>query len=381
MTTPTIIILVGITGDLSKRKLLPAIAALKEKDMLPEQFRLVGVTRKSGVVVEGAEMFQMDLDSAADYGRLKEHLESIEKEWGTPAQRLFYLSVAPTVSLPIIEQLDAAGLSKIVNTKLLLEKPFGTDQENGTMLVHNIGNYFVSEQVYRIDHYLAKQSVRNLTQQHIEKEGLEKIEVVAFEKIALEGRADFYEQTGALRDFIQSHLLEVLATMLAVTPSAAVLAAPTAAQAVNPRLKVLQQLFVPPFGPLSEYVKRAQYEGYREDAHNPDSMTETFVSVTLQSSDPALREVSMTLKTGKALERKVTEIRLSYKNGNNDAIMPLDDQHNAYEHVFADAMAGNKEFFVSPEEVLENWRIVAAIQEAWKQSTTDLFFYKQGSGM
>jgi glucose-6-phosphate 1-dehydrogenase len=377
ITQPTIIVLFGITGDLSKRKLLPAIAQLREQGELPEKFKLVGVTRREGVEIEGVETFKMDLGSPADYGTLKIRLEEIEKEFCVPAQRLFYMAVAPTVLLPIIEQLDAAGLSKVVNTKLLIEKPFGTDQENGAMLVHNINNYFVSEQVYRIDHYLAKDSVRELAKKHVEKAGLKKIEIIASESIAIEGRSDFYEQTGALRDFIQSHLLEVLATTLIDLPKETTPAPGLPPYGPEARLKVLQQLAVQ--DPIASFVKRGQYKGYREDTGNKDSMTETFVSVQLQSSDPLLKDVSIELKTGKALDKKLTEVRLFYTSATT--IYSLDDKKNAYEGVFLDAIMGEKTFFISPEEVLEDWRIVAPIQEAWKQTSNDLVIYTQGENI
>ncbi len=367
-TKPTILILVGITGDLSKRKLLPAIDSLKEKGLLPAQFKLLGITRREGVNIPGAETFKMDLDATPDYMKLKERLEAIEKEFGVPAQRLFYLSVAPTVSMPIIEQLDMSGLSKVVNTKLLLEKPFGIDQANGEMLVHNIENFFTSEQVYRIDHYLQKDSVRALLVKpsfaKLTSGTVERIEIVASEKIGIEGRGDFYEQTGALRDFIQSHLLEV------------------AAMAIHPteRLQALKSFFIPTDKPIAEYVKRGQYKGYREAVKNPDSVVETFVSVILQSHNLLLEGLTIVLKTGKELDKKNTDITIFYKDGTKE-IISLNDTHNAYENVFEDAMNDNKTFFVSKEEVLENWRIITPIQEAWKKNSSDLFFYEEGSSM
>jgi len=364
ITKPTILILVGITGDLAKRKLLPAIEGLQEKGLLPEQFKLVGVTRR-----DDPELFKMDLDNADDYLRLKEYLENIEKEWPSSAkatagegfQRLFYLSVAPTVSMPIIEHLGKAGLVT-PDTKLMLEKPFGTDLENGTELIENISKYFSDEQVYRIDHYLAKDSVRALASQQIALHDLKEIEVFASEKIGIEGRGDFYEQTGALRDFIQSHLLEVAA--MVISP--------------NNRLAALKNFFIP--DAVTDNVKRGQYIGYREAVEKPDSVVETFVSVSLQSHDPALSGISMTLKSGKALDKKSTDISIFYKDETTEVIS-LNDASNAYENVFEDAMNGNKEFFVTKEEVLENWRIIAPIQEAWTADDSDLILYEQGSSM
>lgn len=351
---PTILILVGITGDLSKRKLLLALDGLKQKGLLPQQFKLVGVTRR-----DDPELFKMDLDNAADYERLKEYLESIEKEWGSTAQRLFYLSVAPTVSMPIIKLLGETELSNIAGTKLLVEKPFGTDSQSGQQIIADISKYFSDEQVYRVDHYLQKDSVRDLAAHTIDVSAIKTLEVFAREHIGIEGRGDFYEQTGALRDFVQSHLLEV------------------AAMAINPhdRLEVLKQLYVD-----MEQVQRGQYKGYREAVGNPESVVETFVSVAVQSHDPALSELVIVLKTGKALDRKSTDITILYKDGAT-RVISLNDTHNAYENVFEDAMKGDKTFFVSKEEVLENWRIITPIQESWKTTNSDLIFYEQGATM
>ncbi|MES2225163.1 MAG: hypothetical protein V4478_04230 [Patescibacteria group bacterium] len=357
MNTPTILVLVGITGDLSKRKLVPAIESLKEKGQLPEQFELVGVTRKDSPL-----LFKMDLDKSEDYARLAEHLEKIESRWRMPAQRLFYLSVAPTVSLPIIKHLGESGLSAIPQTKLLLEKPFGLDLKSAEAFIEGISEHFSEEQVYRIDHYLAKDTVRALSRLNIEKESVRQIKVSASEAIGIEGRAGFYEQTGALRDFIQSHLLEV------------------AAMIINPlhRLQALKNLFVPTDKEIPLYVQRGQYEGYREAVENPGSTVETKVSVSLRSHDPVLEGTEIVVETGKALSKKSTDIAISYKDGASHVIS-LNDSTNAYENVFTDAIAGDSEYFISKEEVLETWRILAPIQEYWKEHDEDLAVYEEGS--
>ncbi|MDB5254919.1 MAG: zwf, glucose-6-phosphate 1-dehydrogenase [Candidatus Nomurabacteria bacterium] len=336
---PTIIILIGITGDLSKRKLLPAIESLRNKGVLPEQFELVGVTRSEN----SQGYFQMDLENPEDYQRLAQHLEAIETMWGVSAQRLFYLSVAPTVSNPIIAHLETSGLASVANTKLLLEKPFALD----------IGTAFSEENIYRIDHYLAKTSVRTLPV--LDLSHVERIEVEAVEAIGIEGRGHFYEQTGALRDFVQSHLLEV------------------AAQAILPanRPEALRE-FSETIG-----VRRGQYNGYREAVQNPESNTETFVSILLQSTGPSFKG-EVLLKTGKAMDAKRTNISVFYTDGASQ-VFSLHDTDNAYEKVFIEAMQGKKEFFIVQEEVAETIRIVQPIEEAWAKDSEDLFFYEQGT--
>ncbi len=360
-TSPTIIILVGITGDLAQRKLLPAIESLGKKELLPEHFKVVGITRRD----DQPDLFKMDLEDAAEYERLAKYLESIEKEWSTPAQRLFYLSVPPTVASPIIEQLGKSGLAKMPQTKVLLEKPFGIDLADAKALISHIDTYFNEDQVYRIDHYLAKKPVRALVDSTLDLATIEKIQVTALETLTIEKRAEFYEQTGALRDFA-SHLLE------------------TAALALHPinRLELLKECSVIP-----ESVKRGQYNGYREAVGNPTSVVETFVSLTLQSSGPIFTG-TIEVKTGKALKEKKTDLTIFYKDGATNVIALHDPslrsgqaREHSYETVFLDVIAGHHEFFISAEEVLETWRIIAPVQAAWQQSGDDLFMYEQGSAL
>jgi len=349
---PTILVLVGITGDLARRKLLPAIEGLRAAGALPEKFELVGITRR-----ENANgYFVMNHDDPQSYTDLAAHLENIEKKWGEPAQRLFYLSVAPSVSLSIITHLGESGLSHLPNTKLLVEKPFGTNYEDAAYTIEEINKHFAPEQQYRVDHYLAKGSVRALAAQAHALSNVSHIDILASEALSIEGRTHFYEQTGALRDLIQSHLLEV------------------AAVAINPtdRLAALKGLSVRP-----EISIRGQYNGYRTEAGNPDSATETFASILLESKN-AVFNGTVRLTTGKALAEKRTELQFMNADGTTKSI-DLSDSHNAYEHVFADAMAGDHTWFVSPDEALEDWRIVKPVQEAWSGDESGLKTYVPGT--
>jgi len=253
--------------------------------------------------------------------------------------------------------LGNAGLAAIPDTKLLLEKPFGLDSDTAEKFIMTIDQYFSEEQVYRIDHYLAKESVRELSKKGVDIDALERVEITASEKIGIEGRGSFYEQTGALRDFIQSHLLQVAAMVLSP----------------GDRLRSLEQFDVS----MAE-VKRGQYIGYRDVVENQHSAVETYVSVTLRSRDPQLNDVTILLQSGKAMSEKSTDVSFLYKDGGFE-IVSLDDTTNAYEQVFLDAMNDNKTFFVSKNEVLETWRIVSPIQYAWQQNSDDLMFYEQGS--
>ena len=430
--TPTILIIIGVTGDLSKRKLLPAIGDMAAAGVLPKQFRIIGITRQRTVtlsdILEGVRnaklirenmtVFPMSLEDAADYERLHLYLHTIDHSWGTATQRLWYLAVPPTTAWPIIEQLARSGFSRLPNTKLLLEKPFGVDRASAEELVAHVERSFTAQQVYRIDHYLAKETVQNIVvfrqdnslfEQAWNRDAIERIDILASETIGIEGRIAFYEQTGALRDLVQSHLLQLAAlTLMTLPPDRELGRIPEA------RRTLLGTLTVDPGS-----VRRGQYADYRTEVANPVSMVETFVSFTLFSTDPRWRGVPITLTTGKALSEKRTDIVVTYRRGSapqpnrltlrlqpNEGVelcffakrpgydrtierVPLEFTYadhfdalpDAYEHVFLDALRGDHTLFTSGGEVLESWRIVDAVRKAWELSTETLMVYPQGASL
>jgi glucose-6-phosphate 1-dehydrogenase len=433
---PTILIIIGITGDLSRRKLLPAIEAIVAAHAAPEQLRIVGITRQAVTatdVLAGAAgeypyltdnlaMYQMDVTKPDDYDSLKAYLTDVEAQFGGPAQRLFYLSVPPQVSQPIVGLLGSSGLAAVPDTKLLLEKPFGTDLQSATELVARTKAYFSETQIYRIDHYLAKEMAQNLIvfrggnplfRRTWNSDFIDSIEILATEQISIEGRAAFYEQTGALRDLVQSHLLQLAALTLMDTPQVGDLETVPAA-----RLAALRQLRLPQNTPLRQAVRRGQYTSYRDEVSNPHSVIETYVDVTLESTDPQWAGVPIRLITGKALAHKTTQICITYKKDHglesNMLVITLQpnegvelclwtkvpgyewrvEQHamhmafkdyftdmpEAYEQVLVDAMKSNRTLFTSSDEVLETWRILQPVQQAWAMSdAADLVSYEPGS--
>lgn len=432
---PTILIIIGVSGDLSKRKLLPAIGQIAMTGMTPDKFRIIGVTRQSGINLDSllaftsnkdylnknTELFEMDLESVDDYKRLEIHLNEIEKEFGSSTQYLFYLSVPPKISKSIIELIGKSGLAEKDNTKLLLEKPFGTDINSAEELVNDIDKYFKTEQVYRIDHYLAKETAQNiivfrngnsLFKKTWNKDFIDKIEVTVSEEIGIEGRANFYEQTGALRDLIQSHLLQLLALTLMDIPKDGHID-----EVPRLRHEALKQISISSNPSLSANVKRGQYKGYRDEVNNENSMTETFASIDLESSDIRWQGVKIKLTTGKALKDKFTEIKILYKKDHdhesNELILRLQPDEGisfsvwakrpgyehqvsrhalnfsfkdhytalpeAYEQVLYNAIIGDHSLFSSSEEVIETWRILDSLQKTWGTSTYDLIIYKKGS--
>lgn len=434
---PTILIIIGVTGDLARRKLLPSIAQMAAANVLPDNFRIIGVTRRPNIKIsdllskvnnpaylnDHIELLAMDITGATDYDLLGRRLKEIEKKFGSAAQRLFYLSVPPQVSSPIIELLGVSGLSKIPDTKLLLEKPFGVDLPSAIELVQHIDQYFFTEQIYRIDHFLAKDMAQNLIvfrgenslfRRTWNKDFIAAIEIIASETIGIEGRSVFYEQTGALRDLVQSHLLQLAALTLMDIPADS-----QTKEIPERRRRALSQLNIAADRPLPDSVKRGQYRGYQNEVNNNGSTVETFISLTLESSDSRWAGVPITLTTGKNLDKKFTGIRILYKKERDDEsneltlrLQPDDgvelclwakkpgyehevirhplkfafqDHYNnlpdAYEQVLFSAMNSDHSLFTSSAEVLESWRILDPIQKAWGMSNDDLLFYEPGNSI
>lgn len=414
----TKLVIFGITGDLAQRKLLPAVAHIVEEGRC-DDLQIIGVSRRE--VDQGqllgqyydrlnqlTSVFQMDLANQDDYYRLRDYINHQPDE-----QVLFYLSVPPDSSIQIVENLGRAGLNS-PSHKLLLEKPFGRDLASAHQMIDNTASYFNEDQVYRIDHYLAKEMAQNIVTfrasnaifAHLwSNRYIERIEVLALESIGIEGRAAFYEQTGALRDIAQGHLLQLLALTLLPIPDDL-----HWDNLPSLRLEALRSLL--PVDPSR--TVRAQYETYRDEVGNHESMVETFVSMELQSDDPRWQGVPMALTTGKALDRKKTEVRVHFRRMNdaqsnylvfhiqpNEGIAidlltkkPGYDQEvehqklsymyssdtrlpDAYEQVLVDAINSRKSLFATSEEVIRAWEILAPLQEAWN-GDMPLQFYPVG---
>lgn len=432
-TTPTILVIVGITGDLSRRYLLPSLEKIARAGALPKKFRIVGVTRQEMTaqeVLKGVkgpttflenhlDMCRVDLTKLEDYETLRNHLDTLEKG-SKEAQRLYYLSIPPQASQPVVRLLGESGLSKAPGTKLLLEKPFGVDLSSAEDLLAYTKQFFSEEQIYRIDHYLAKEMAQNLLifrdanpllRHTWNKDFIERIDVEALEAIDIEGRAGFYEQTGALRDVMQSHVLQLAALTLME------LSLVGASDVPQKRLAALKQLHIPTDKPIPDSALRGQYEGYRQEVGSTGSTVETYVRLDLRSSDPRWENVPIRLVTGKALAARKTAITVTYRSDRglepNQLVLrvqpdagiefhlwakapgyeqklvqqPLrfsyqdhyDELPDAYEQVLLDAINSNHTLFTSGEEVRESWRILEPLQDYWGMHDDDLQFYPKGS--
>jgi glucose-6-phosphate 1-dehydrogenase len=453
---PAIIVIFGITGDLSQRYILPALYHLISDNLLHEKTKIVGVSRRDVPVKDILDrtklcvleadttcdpaalnrmqavlsMFKVDLTDGKDYDRLRERLDEIEDEQGLCMNRLYYLSVPPGVYQPIVTLLGEHGLNTSCQhgtaaTRLLIEKPFGYDVPSARELIGEIDKQFREEQVFRIDHYLAKETVQNILAFRLHNPIFEalwsnqyvsSIDIEAKESIGIERRASFYEQTGALRDFIQSHLLQLLAIVAMEKP------ANLQSEGIHrARLKLLESVEQIPADKVSERTARGQYKGYREDVKNPDSCVETYAAIKLFIRNDRWQGVPITIRTGKALNEKRTTITLKFKHpegathhanvltfyvqphegigvdlyvkrpgfDNEMQAVPMDflyersfnshDHPNAYERVLVDAIRGDRTLFATGPEVLASWRILQPILEAWTKDAKGLRIYKKGS--
>lgn len=386
----TKLVIFGITGDLSRRKLLPALKEIVQSGEF-EDLSIVGVSRRDVNVAELVEtatnselltdlttIFTMDLARAEDYVRLRNYLDL-----QTDEQALMYLSVPPSAAANIVDLLGRAELNS-PNVKLLFEKPFGFDFASAQDFIERTGHYYDEAQLYRIDHYMAKEVAAEVirlrtAEDHARewgRESISSVEIIASEKIGIEDRANFYEETGALRDFIQGHLMQLLSlVVMDLSPPF------TIDDLSERRLKALQQLNT------ADPAKaiRAQYEGYQAEVANPGSTTETFASVALTSDDERWSGVSLRLTTGKNLDKKQSAIIIRYNDGTehvfDEATIASTDVKlpDAYERVLVEAIRGRKYIFTTSPEILRSWQIVTPIQENWQMDNVPLTLYTPGA--
>ena len=357
---PCTVVLFGASGDLAKRKVIPAMYDLANHHALGSSYAIVGFARtpmnddsfRSAIVEAAKTMSEVgpidskqwgefasnlhyhagEYGNAEDFKKLAEHLKELESQKGLSGNRLFYLSTPPEVYKDIVEQLGAAGLAKPTSpnawVRIIIEKPFGRDLATAKELNKIVLSEFDESQVYRIDHYLGKDTVQNLLVLRFSngifeplwnRNYVDHVQITAAETLGVERRGGFYETAGALRDMIQSHVLQ-LTSLVAVEPPASF----DATAVRNEKLKVLQSIRPFDLGMVAQSVVRAQYAagdvdgkqvpGYRaEQGVNPKSRTETFVAAKVLIDNWRWAGVPFYLRTGKRLARRTTEIVIQFK--------------------------------------------------------------------
>jgi glucose-6-phosphate 1-dehydrogenase len=348
-TEPHLFVILGGRGDLTHRKLLPALYRLYHRGLFPAGCCFLGAGRGEstdedfqeyarGSLAEAGftmtpdavrwcneSIFYQAIGGDDGYRKLADRIQALEQARDLPGNRIFYLALPPTAFPPSIEGLGEAGLNQGAGwTRLVIEKPFGRDLSTAEELNRLIHRYFAEEQVYRIDHYLGKETVQNLlvfrfanalTEPIWNRERVERVEITVAESLGIEDRAGYYEKAGAMRDMIQNHLTQLLTLTAMEVPGAF-----AADEIRNEKVKVLRS--VRPI--LPDAVVFGQYSagetggkpaaGYRDEAGvAPDSQTESYVALRLEVNNWRWQGVPFILRTGKRLPRRTSQIVVTFR--------------------------------------------------------------------
>lgn len=461
---PTIFVIFGITGDLASRKLLPALLALYSKNLLPPRFSIIGFSRRSFSREEFREYIRDRLnvkpgefreevvkhffdhmsyeqgffDTMPAYERLAARLQGIDEQWGQCSNKLFHLSVPPKLYEGILKHLADSKLTIPCDdrtgwTRVLIEKPFGNDIVMAHSLDKLLGKLFDEKQIFRIDHYLAKESLQNILAFRFEnpifepmwrREYIDKVHIKLFEKSGIEGREAFYDQLGALRDVGQNHMLVMLALMAMDMPKSF-----SVDTIRRERAKILSSLDKIRAKDLRKAAVKGQYAGYTaEQGIKADSKTETYFRIKATLNTKRWKGVPFYLESGKALYESKAEIDIYFKNekrrlsaapgkkapvdqniltfriqpdecikikffvktpGYGFKVEPktlkfkysdvpaFSDIPDDYERLIHDAFVGDQTLFASTSEIMASWKFVTPILENW--SRLPLKIYERGA--
>jgi glucose-6-phosphate 1-dehydrogenase len=461
---PCAITVFGASGDLTQRKIMPAFYALTLRGLLPADFGIVGVSRtemttedfvermRQAVMVNCRDEFRPDVWErlaeglayvSADFGveggeaALVQALNEVDETRGTKGNRVYYLAVPPAAFDDIV---TALGRRRAASgwTRLIVEKPFGHDLASAQQLNELITTYFHEDEIFRIDHYLGKETVQNMLVLRFangifepiwNRQFIDHVQITVAESLGIEGRADFYEHAGAIRDVVQNHMLQLVA-LTAMEPPI-----DFAAESVrNEKVKVLKAIHTP--GP--KHVVRGQYgagyvdgeevPGYREEQGvGSDSETETYVAAKLFVDNWRWADTPFYLRTGKRLPRRETTIAIQFKRAphppfevDQESLRPnvllihiqpdegvslaigakvpgqgtsirtvhMDFLYGgafrmgipeAYERLILDCLLGDATLFTRADEVEEQWAIVDAMVAPWKRDRPRFPNYAAGS--
>lgn len=364
--TPTVLIIVGSTGDVSRRLLLPALSRLYTHGALQMPLELIGTTRKDGICAESlidderiASILTIrKFSTHEDAEDLRTYIQTLEEKYNQAYHVVAYLAVPPSAIL------DSAHLlaSTAIVDRIVLEKPFGHDMVSAKELSTELSYCFTDSQIIRVDHYLTKKVLQDaLNYIDILDGTLSQIVITIDEAIDIQGRAGFYEETGALRDMVQSHALLVAATLYA------------RAYGIS-REEALK--FLAP----AEVVLRAQYEGYADEVGNPTTTTETFVHI-----ETLIGQTKLVITSGKALDRKETAITIisSSLQGEQQKTFiehrPEPWEPTGYEKILLQILDPAFKVSISDTELSLLWGWIDAVREVWQKGTFPLSRYPKGT--
>ncbi len=467
-----VLVIFGASGDLTHRKLIPAVYSLKVQGLLPEKFEVMGLGRSKisdedfrKKMIDGIRQFsgekdisQADLDlfsshlcylsldtsSKKDFDELRDLLRKRDDTLGTSGNYIFYLATPPNIYTEIAENLSASGFTDQSHgfRRIIIEKPFGYDLLSCQQLNSKLHSLFAEEQIYRIDHYLGKETVQNLLVTRFSngmfeplwnRNYISHIEITSAESIGVENRGGYYETAGALRDMVQNHLLQMVGLTAMESPSSL---NPDAIR--NETLKVFQSLQPIKEEEVDKYVIRGQYTASRvrgeclpayrqERGVDPNSRTETYVAIKFYINNWRWGGVPFYIRTGKRLPTRVTEIVIHFKptphflfrnedmsKAVNQLILRIQpdegillkfgmkepgagfnvknvnmDFHysdladtrlpSAYERLLSDVMVGDSTLFSRDDTVETAWKFLEPIQTAWA-TNLDIKMYGYPAG-
>ena len=461
---PTILVVFGINGDLATRKIIPSLWRLFEQNLLGDRFSVIGFSRgdvlndkfklsiasavrnKSNSEIRGeklsrfTELFSYHagkFEDAATFRALAQSIETLEKSWSVCANKLFYLAAPPATHKPIFENLAGVKLNlpcggKLGWSRLLIEKPFGTDLMSAQSLQSQLLAYFKEEQLYRIDHYLFKEIIQgienfrfsnNLFENTWDNTTIERIDIRLHESIGVEGRGGFYDAVGALRDVGQNHLLTMLATLLMEHP------APGNSETIREnRARILNALLSWTEDSIRKNTFRAQYKGYLEvGGVRERSATETYFALKTELDDQRWNGVPIFIEAGKRMAEARKEIVITLKHPKecllcevgphrpNQIVFRLEPNDEIiihfwtkkpgfdrileervfsfflyekevkiqyveeYAKVLYATIRGEQTSFVSPNEIEAAWKFTDPIKMAWGKNNAPLAVYDAGT--
>ncbi len=471
---PLILVIFGASGDLARRKLIPAVYDLFKGDLLPDNFVILGVSRSklsdddfrekaflnnelfdvSGESEEKRTAFAkklfyqpIDTNDEADYAKVGTRLEELNKEFSTEGNYIFYLSTPPMLYEKIPAYLSAHGLNACGGggyRRLVIEKPFGYDLKSAQNLNHSLKSHFPEEEIYRIDHYLGKETVQNLLVTRFangvfeplwNRNYIHHVEITSAETLGVGNRGGYYDTSGALRDMLQNHLMQIVAHVAMEPPIA-----PTAESIRSEKSKLFQSLR--PIEPedVGKYSIRGQYmasnmlgemvKGYREEEGVPSgSKTETYAALKFYIDNWRWSNVPFYIRTGKRMPTKVTEIAITFKDPphrlfshednftqtRNQLVIRIQpdegllmkfgmkvpgqgfkvknvgmdfhyselaegDVPQAYARLLLDCMKGDATLYAHGDSVEASWEFVEPILDAWKNDDSiPVFGYPAGT--